>query len=608
MEDKEFPAADTFTRSMVANNQSIFNNIRLWDWRALDDVLQQFQEIRLYYEFNDVDIDRYTYDGQYRQVMVSAREMEVDNLPTGSQTFVNKVFKYTHGYGIALTTVTDFTSEGLPNLLVKNIPPESKYPELAVDRPQIYYGELTDSYVVVNSTEPEFDFPRGEANEYISYPGTGGVQLSNFWRKLLYAYKMDDFKLLLSSYPTSESRLMFRRQIRERVQKLAPFLEFDNDPYIVNAEGELYWIIDAYTTSSYFPYSEPFSARERVQYMEGEQERSLIVRHDPAFQGVNYIRNSVKAVVNAFDGSVAFYIFDEEDPVIQVWDRIFPGLMQPRSQMPGPLVSHVRYPAEYLLMQGLVYAKYHMSDPEVFYNQEDLWIRATEKYYGDVQPVEPYYIMWQLPESREAEFSVILPFTPKNRQVMIGWIAGLCDPEHYGRFLSYSFPKEKRVLGPQQVETKIDQNSFLSGQLSLWDQRGSNVIRGNVLAIPVENTLIYVEPIYLQAETAAYPELRLVCVMHEDQLSYAETFDEALAGIFGEAPPPAVAVDEAAAVGADASTSTLIRQAKEAFDSYLQRTGQGRFDEASQALDQLQETLEQLYRQETETARDTTGR
>jgi len=607
VEDKEFPAADAFTRGMVANNQSIFNNIRLWDWRALDAVLQQFQEIRLYYEFNDVDIDRYSYDGQYRQVMVSAREMEVENLPTGSQTFVNKVFKYTHGYGIALTTVTDFTAEGLPNLLVKNIPPESEYEELAVQRPQIYYGELTDSYVVVNSTEQEFDYPRGEVNEYISYPGTGGVQLSNFWRKLVYAYKMDEFKLLLSSYPTSESRLMFRRQIQERVRKLAPFLEFDSDPYIINADGELYWIIDAYTTSSYFPYSEPFSTRERIQYKEGETDRSLIVQHDPAFQGINYLRNSVKAVVNAFDGSVSFYIFDEEDPVIQVWNKIFPGLMQPRREMPEQLVGHVRYPADYLMMQGLVFAKYHMSDPEVFYNQEDLWIRATEQYYGEVRPVEPYYIMWQLPGSQQAEFSVILPFTPKNRQVLIGWIAGLCDPEHYGRFLAYSFPKEKRVLGPQQVETKIDQNSFLSGQLSLWDQRGSSVIRGNVLAIPVENTLIYVEPIYLQAETAAYPELRLVCVMHDDQLSYAETFDEALAGMFGDAPAPAITAGEGTAVDADASTTKLIRQAKEAFDSYLDRTGQGRFDQASKALDQLQQTLEQLYLQETETTRDTTG-
>ncbi|MCB0586405.1 MAG: UPF0182 family protein [Phaeodactylibacter sp.] len=592
VEDKEFPVKETFTREMAANNQTIFHNIRLWDWRALDAVLKQFQEIRLYYEFNNVDIDRYTFDGKYREVMISAREMVPDNLPPESQTFVNKVFKYTHGYGLALTTVTEFTPEGLPNLLVKNIPPESKYEELAIKKPQIYYGELTNSYVITNSIEPEFDYPSGEENQYISYSGAGGVQLSNFWRKLIYAYKMGDVKLLLSSYPTSESRLMFDRQIKERIKKLAPFLELDSDPYIVNAKGELYWMIDAYTTSEYFPYSEPFSTREEIEYKEGEQQRSLRVQHNRVFEGINYIRNSVKVTVNAFDGSVNFYIFDENDPLIKVWDEIFPGMMKKREEMPPALLSHIRYPTDYLMIQGLAYAKYHMGDPEVFYNQEDLWIRATEKYYGEVQPVEPYYIMWQQPDADEAEFSLILPFTPKNRQVSIGWIAGLCDPDNYGRFLAYSFPKEKRILGPQQVETKIDQNSFLSGQLSLWDQRGSRVIRGNVLAIPIENTILYVEPIYLQAETAAYPELRLVCVMHDDKLSYAQTFNEALEGLFEEAPPEKHTERQTSA-GVQ-TTEALIQQAQQAFDDYLNATGQKRFGEASQALERLQQALKQL--------------
>jgi len=603
VEDRQFPVSDTFTRQMKESNESIFSNIRLWDWRALDAVLKQFQEIRLYYEFNDVDVDRYSYGGKYRQVMVSAREMVPSNLPAGSQSFVNEVFIYTHGYGVAMNTVTEFSEEGLPNFLIKDIPPQAQYEDLAVTRPQIYYGELTDNYVITNSIEKEFDYPRGDENEYIKYPGSGGVQLTNFWRKLVYSYKMDDVKLLLSSYPTSESRLMFRRQIEERVRSLAPFLEFDADPYVVKAEGQLYWMIDGYTTSSYFPYSEPFSARETIEYKMGEQQRQLRIQHNPAFAGINYMRNSVKAVINAFDGTVDFYIFDEEDPIIQVWDKIFPGLLKKRAEMPESLLSHIRYPADFLLTQGLIYAKYHMNDPAVFYNQEDLWIRATEKYYGEVQPVEPYYIMWQRPENTHAEFSLILPFTPKNRQVAIGWIAGLCDPGNYGRFLAYNFPKEKRVLGPQQVETKIDQNSFLSGQLSLWDQRGSSVIRGNVLAIPVENTLIYVEPIYLQSETAAYPELRLVCVMHNDQLSYAETFEEALEGLFGEkVTPPATAT-----AGVDQTTTQLIRQANEAFTNYLQATGQGSFQEASAALEQLRQSLDQLSEQQTQTVQDTTG-
>ncbi|MDX1627498.1 MAG: UPF0182 family protein [Fulvivirga sp.] len=592
IEEKEFPAADTFTREMVKENKTIFNNIRLWDWRALDAVLKQFQEIRLYYEFTDVDIDRYTYDGNYRQVMVSAREMEVNNLPLKSQTFVNKHFKYTHGYGIALTTVTDFTPEGLPNLLVKNIPPETEHPELAVTKPQIYYGELTDDYAIVNSSEQEFDYPQGDENMYISYPGKGGVQISNFWRKLIYSYKLGGTKLLFSSYPTDSSRIMFRRQIKERVQAVAPFLELDDDPYIVNANGELYWMLDAYTTSPYFPYSEPFSNEENIQFKEGDRTRNMRIRHDPKYDGVNYIRNSVKVVINAFDGSVNFYVFDSVDPLIRVWDNIFPGLLKPRSEMPKALLSHIRYPVDYLLIQGLMYAKYHMNDPEVFYNQEDLWIRATENYYGEVQPVSPYYITWELPESDQPQFSLILPFTPKNRQVSIGWIAGLCEPENYGRFLAYNFPKEKRVLGPQQVETKIDQNSFLSGQLSLWDQRGSSVIRGNVLAIPVENSLIYVEPIYLQAETAAYPELRLVCVMHNDNLSYAPTFEDALNGIFGEAPP--ASLEEGEQKELEQLTGTLIEQANQAFKNYMEATGAGNFDEASRALKQLQQALEKL--------------
>lgn len=598
VESREFPVRDSFSLDMVQDNPTIFNNIRLWDWRALDAVLKQFQEIRLYYEFNDVDIDRYRYDDGYRQVMISVREMRASNLPDKSQTFVNEVFKYTHGHGIAQTTVADFTSEGLPNFLVKNIPPESKYPSLKVEQPRIYYGELTDDYVVVNSSEPEFDYPQGDQNEYYSYSGQGGVELSSAWRKFLYAYKMGEFKLLLSSYPTRDSRILFRRDIKRRVRALAPFLQLDQDPYIVNADGQLYWMIDAYTKSSYFPYSAPYNATERIQYKEGEAQEQLKIGHRSDFDGQNYLRNPVKVTVNAFTGAVDFYTFDEDDAILKVWDKILPGMFQPRSNMPEALQAHIRYPVDYLLTQGLVYAKYHMNDPEVFYNQEDLWIRATEKYYGSVQPVEPYYIMWQPPNSEEAGFSLILPFTPKNRQVSIGWIAGLCDPGQYGRFLAYNFPKEKRVLGPQQVETKIDQNSYLSGQLSLWDQRGSRVIRGNVLTIPVAETIVYVEPIYLQAETAAYPELRLVCIMHNDQLSYAETFDEALAGLFDTA----ASTDQSGAPSSAAyeegtSIQSGISSAREAFQRYQDATGEGRFEAAAQALNDLQRALEDLNQQ-----------
>ena len=329
IEEKEYPAKNTFNKQTVEDNKSTFENIRLWDWHALDDVYKQFQEIRLYYEFKDVDIDRYNFNNEYRQVMVSAREMEASNLPPQSQTFVNTRFKYTHGYGIALSTVTDFTPEGLPNLLIRDIPPISKYPELEVKQPQIYYGELTDSYVIVNSDEAEFDYPSGEQNVDIKYPGKGGVQLSNLWRKFLFGWKFDGTKLFFSGYPNSESRIMFHRQIMDRVKTLAPFLEFDKDPYIVlGDDGKLYWMIDAYTTSNYFPYSETFKSTENISYKEGDQSRTLTTNTVPDLNGINYIRNSVKVVVDAFNGSVDFYIFDENDPLIKVWNNIFPGLFK----------------------------------------------------------------------------------------------------------------------------------------------------------------------------------------------------------------------------------------------------------------------------------------
>lgn len=596
IEEKEYPAKNVFNKQIVQENQSTFDNIRLWDWRALDDVYKQFQEIRLYYEFKDVDIDRYRFNNEYRQVMVSAREMEASNLPQQSQTFVNTRFKYTHGYGITLTTVSDFTPEGLPNLLIKDIPPVSKYPELEVKQPQIYYGELTDSYVVVNTDEAEFDYPSGEQNVNIKYPGKGGIQLSNIWRKFLFGWKFDGTSFFFSGYPNNQSRVMFHRQIMDRVKTLAPFLEYDKDPYIVlGDDGKLYWMIDAYTTSSYFPYSEVFHSTERIGYKEGETTRTLTTNTAPELNGLNYIRNSVKVVVDAFNGSTDFYIFDENDPLIKVWDNIFPGLFKNKSEMPAGLINHIRYPIDFMMVQGLMYAKYHMTDPTVFYNQEDLWIRATEQYYNQVQPVNPYYIMWQLPQTQKEEFVLILPFTPKNRQVSIGWVAGMCDGENYGRFIAYKFPKDKSVLGPQQVETKIDQDSYLSGQLSLWDQRGSNVIRGNVLAIPVDQTIIYVEPIYLQAETAAYPELRLVVVMHNDNLSYAETFQEALQGLYGETPVKQAAVEEGTAPAkVETSVNEKIDQANKAFNDYLNYQGQKEFQKAADALEKLQSILKEL--------------
>jgi len=580
---KEYPMEGKFNQSVVAANPSIFTNIRLWDWRALDAVYRQFQEFRLYYEFSDVDVDRYKFDGQYREVMVSGREINLNNLPAQSQTFVNKRFQYTHGFGVAMSTVNEFTSQGLPHMLIKDIPPVSEYPSLQVKQPRIYYGELTNTPVIVNSKEKEFDYPSGADNIYTRYTGKGGVRISNLWRKFLFGWKYDGTSLFFSDYPTDSSRIMFHRQVRQRVQLLAPFLKLDNDAYIVLANGNLYWMIDAYTTSQYFPYSEPSNSY---------------------IAGINYIRNSVKVVVNAFNGSVDFYIMDKNDPIIKVWDKIFPGLFKSKEQMPKDLLAHIRYPTDLLQVQGLIFEKYHMTDPTVFYNQEDLWMRATEQYNSQMQPVDPYYIMWQLPGADKPEFVVMMPFTPKGRQVLIGWIAGMCDPGNYGRLIAYQFPKDKTIIGPQQVETKIDQDSFLSGQLTLWSQRGSNVIRGNVLAIPVNNTLFYVEPIYLQAETSAYPELQLVVVMHGNNMSYAKSFDQALNDLFAKM--QGAPVENVSTIGQKTSIAPLvlsmeqqIQSANDAFNNYLKLSGQKKFTEAAKQLEKLQQALQSLSNQPT---------
>lgn len=593
VEVREFPVSERLTSETVEEHQHVLSEIRLWDNRALQSVYEQFQEIRLYYEFPDIDIDRYAIDGRYRQVMVSPREMDADNLPEKSQTFVNRHFIYTHGNGITLTPVSEFTSDGLPRLLVRDIPPVAEYESLEVQRPEIYYGDLSDEYVVVNSTEKEFDYPRGDQNVYTHYSGTGGVPVSNLWRKFLFGWKFGGTRFLLSGYTREESRIMFHRNVRERVQTLAPFLRFDRDPYIVLSEGKLYWIIDAYTTSDYYPYSEPF-VTERLQFREDGQ-REVQTGSAAELRGTNYVRNSVKAVVDAREGSVDFYVFEPDDPVIQVWRRSFPELFKDREEMPEDLFRHVRYPEGLLRVQGLLYAKYHMVDPEVFYNQEDLWVRATEKYYGGVQPVEPYYVMWEPPGTDQVEFILMQPFTPKNRQVLIGWLAGMSDGDNYGRLLAYRFPKEKRVLGTQQVETKIDQDRYLSGQLSLWDQRGSRVIRGNVLVIPIAETLLYVEPIYLESEAAAYPELRLVALMHGDRLSYAPTFEEALEGLVGEAPRRPEELRPDALTGQD--TRQLARQAQEAFENYLRLLSDQQFQQAASELERLQQTLQGLVEQ-----------
>jgi len=471
-QQREFPAETTVDAADPANNQPTLQNIRLWDWKALQDTLRQEQEIRTYYDFPDVDIDRYSIDGTMREVMLATRELNVEKLPDTSRNWINEKLVYTHGYGVTMNPVNGFTTEGLPTLMLSNMPVQSTVKGLNVTRPEIYFGLLTDTDVYVKTRQQEFDFPQGQTNSVTSYQGTGGIELGGFLRRVLLAFERDDLdKLPFSDDVNNQSRLLMRRNIRERVATLAPFLTFDQDPYIVvGDDGRLSWVVDAFTTSDSYPYS---------------------THHDIDDTTINYMRNSVKAVIDAYNGTTTFYVFDNNDPVLAAYRSIFPSLFQDASQMPTDLRRHVRYPEKLFKLQADVYGLYHMTDPSVFFNREDLWSVATEStgQNSDGQqspvPMEPNFVLMKLPGETGEEFVEILPFTPANRNNLIGWIAGRSDGAHYGTSVVYDFPKTKLVDGPQQIESRIDQNAQLSGQLTLWNQQGS-LRRTHLPASPAE--------------------------------------------------------------------------------------------------------------------------
>ena len=589
---REFPAETTVGATDPANNQPTLQNIRLWDWHALQDTLRQIQEIRTYYDFPDIDIDRYDIGGVKREVMLATRELNVDKLPESSRNWINDRLIYTHGYGITMNPVNGFTSEGLPTLMLSNMPVQSTVPELAVKRPEVYFGELTDSDVYVKTRQQEFNYPQGQTNSLTSYEGTGGIVLGGFFRRLILAFDRGDLgKLPFSDDVNPESRLLMRRNVRERVATLAPFLTFDHDPYVVLGEdGRLSWIMDGFTSSDHYPYS--------TQYQFGSST-------------VNYMRNSVKAVIDAYDGTTAFYVFDNDDPVLAGYRNIFPSLFKDAATMPSGLRKHVRYPELLLKLQAEVYGLYHMTDPEVFYNREDLWTVATEVGMADggeqtTQVLQPNYVLMKLPGESDVEFVEILPFTPANRNNLVGWIAGRSDGEHYGTSVVYNFPKTRLVDGPLQIEARIDQNAQLSGQFTLWNQQGSSVIRGHLLVIPIGRSLVYVEPIYLKAERSPMPELRLVVLATQEKLAYGQTFGEAMNGLFGEAAqtaPPSSSSGQAPPPegGAPAPSATpsatlqqLVDRAIQEFDDYQRLVSQGKFAEAGQKLEQHKRTLEEI--------------
>ena len=541
IKEVNFEVNDKLSADDIKKHDVTIQNIRIWDERPLLQTYRQIQSIRLYYDFNNVDVDRYLINNQYRQLMLATRELVVNQLPPQANTWVNRHLIYTHGYGLAASPVNEVTSEGLPRLFIKDVPPSFE-PDLKIERPEIYYGEKTDQYVLVKTKTKEFDYPKGDKNVYTIYQGRGGVPINSFFRRFLFAIEFLDPQILFTTYLNPESKIMYNRRIARRAGLIAPFLQYDGDPYVVVSGGKIYWIQDAYTTSNMYPYSH----------------RSFGRFGNIKNKGLNYIRNSVKVTIDAYNGDIAFYIIDEKDPIVKTYSSIFPDLFRPFDEMPADLKKHIRYPRDLFKIQLDTYTKYHMQDVQVFYNQEDLWQIPDELYGDSRQEMEPYYIIIKLPEGEKEEFLLMIPFTPSKKDNMIGWLAARSDLPNYGNLLVYKLPKEKLVYGPMQIEARVDQQTEISRELSLWGQRGSGVIRGNLLAIPISDTFIYVEPVYLEAKqekselpstgsprargvsaslkeeksgVAALPELKRVIVAFSNRLIMEENLEKALSSV-----------------------------------------------------------------------------
>jgi len=560
--------------SVLAENKGTIDNIRLWDYRPLLSTYRQLQEIRFYYKFNDVDVDRYTFDGDYRQVMLSPREFDYSEVPASAKTWVNQRLKYTHGYGLVMNPVNEVTADGLPVLFVKNIPPVSQV-ELEITEPSIYYGELTRDYIYTGMDTYEFDYPRGDENAFIKYDGLGGVPLNNWWRRLAYAYEQGSLKILISSYFTPDSRIHYYRQVSERVSHVAPFLKYDNDPYMVVANGRLKWIIDAYTTSDRYPYSEAVAHEQKTELIKDKN--------------INYVRNPVKVVVDAKDGTMDFYVIDENEPILATYRQSFPQLFKSAATIPPEIQAHFRYPQDLFEIQAKMYLSYHVTDPQVFYNREDDWRFATELYRGQQQQVEPDYLIMKLPGESAEEFVLILPFTPINRDNMIAWMAARSDGENYGKLSLYEFPKQELIYGPFQIEARIDQNPEIAQQITLWSQRGSQVIRGDILVIPLDGSILYVQPLYLSAEQGELPELTRVIVAYDKDIVMTPSLEQSLAMVFDQIPPGLVESENIPATVNSSGKSALeiYQQAQEALQ-------QGDWINYGRYQQQLQELLQQL--------------
>lgn len=581
--ERDFPAEDAVSAAVLGTEQATLENIRLWDHRPLLQTYNQIQAIRQYYQFADVDIDRYRLDGRLRQVMIAGRELDPDRLPAETRSWVARQLQYTHGYGVAMSLVNVISQEGLPDLTIRDVPPVGPIP---ITRPEIYFGESTSHYVVVKTNTPEFDYPQGESGAFTTYAADTGVPIGSTLNRILFALKFQDANLILNQSLQPNSRLLFRRDIVERAQDIAPFLRLDPDPYLVVADGQLFWVHDAYTLTDRYPYAQPYRPPDRRR----------------AF---NYIRNSVKIVTNAYDGSMRFYVTEPSDPLIQTYQRIFPRLFSPQEDAPPAIRSHFRYPEELFRTQADVYRLYHMEDPRTFYLREDVWATPNEIFYDQRQPVDPYYVIMKLPGEASPEFIMMLPFVPGTRDNMIGWLTARSDPPNYGGLLVYKYPKDKVVFGPMQLETRIDQDPTISAQFSLWNQAGSRVIRGNLLVIPIGNSNLYVEPIYLQATDSPLPELKRVIVATGSRIVMEPSLDEGLTRLFGPqaapgapfAPPsapPAPAPGAPAPVAVPQTLSQLAAEAQRRFESAQGALRAGDFARYGEELKALEETLNRL--------------
>lgn len=572
---KPFAADNTLTYKDINENTETINNIRVNDFDPAQQFYNQTQSIRQYYTFNDVDVDRYMINGKYTQTFLTARE--IDESKRGNDSWLNTHLKYTHGYGIALSRVDKVTASGQPDVLIGNIPPESQVDEIQIERPEIYFGELSNDYIIVGTNEKEFDYPDGDSNKYTTYEGDAGIKL-NFFNRVLFSIREGSLKMFTSSNIDSNSRIIINRNVMERVREIMPYLSYEDDPYMVTVDGKLYWMVDAYTLSSYYPYSEP--------YGEGS---------------VNYIRNSVKVVVDAYNGDVDFYIVDDKDPIAETFAKIYPTLFKSFDQMPEGLKAHIRYPNNLFQIQASVYGKYHMEDVNVFYQKEDVWDIASEIYGMEKQQMKPNYYIAKLPGEEKAEFFNSLPFTPKSKQNMTALMVARNDGDNYGQLVLYQFPKSRTIYGPEQIEAQIDQNTEISKEFSLWNSSGTKYRRGNMFIIPINTSILYLEPVYLEAQNSSIPEVKRIIMAYDDEIAYEETLAECLVSLFGDGaeegvgtPGTAEPSGEGEQTSGELSTSELIAAAAAAYDDAIEAQKKGDWAGYGKYMDELEKYLNKL--------------